>query len=1131
MLAGLTLVALTAMLRRALGFEFGEPPMAVLFIFPIIATAWLTGLTGGLVATLASVLAADVFLLGSHAGLKVLDAEQNAHLMALLGAGAVVSLVVERLRKSEGLAQQKTREARAWLERQQQLITWTPAAVAMFDREMRYLATSRRYADDYHLAVRDLVGRSHYEVFPEIGDDWKQVHQRCLAGAVERRDRDRFVRQDGRIDWVRWEIHPWRDADGAIGGIILLSELVTEQVEREQALQHALEVATGATAEAKRSAAQLEAALQAMQDAVLVLDPAGHVVLSNLDRARPLDLTQQDVARTSDAVELFDMQGQPIAPADRPRARALRGEAVAGYFRVRRADGSSDERVMRINAVPVKDATGAQTLAVIVSRDVTERWENITRVSEERERLAVTLRSLDDAVLATDELAHVTLLNPAAEALLGCTAADALGRHVSELFVVVDERSGSARPNPVEQTLREGKPSAFVEGSTLRRPDGVSVPLADRAAPIRNGEGRIVGAVLVCRDRTNELATRRALDEGAARYRAMFEQAAIGVLLVERDSHRVREANQRACDFLGYTREELLGLTWLDVTFPEDVAADRAGVQRMHETGAHLHRVKRYRRKDGSAAWATLDVSPVSVPGEASSGQLAFLSDLSDLKRSEARLSAIATSVPGVIFSYRRRPDGVRAMDYCTEASMEVFGLRPEALQQDLMTWAQGFEAVDLQRMTTEVLASAAAMGPWHSVFPYRHPTKGPRVLEGWAVPRRDDGDLVWDGFVTDVSEHHALTEKFHAAQKFESLGRLAGGVAHDFNNLLTVILSCGETLKADVAEGRAVDVADLEDLRAAGERAKELTQQLLAFARKQQVAPTTLDLNAVVRKSEKMLNRLLGEDVRLETHLAPGLWPTVMDAGQLEQVLLNLAVNARDAMPRGGTLTLETRNATRAGSDVVVLTVADTGEGMTAEVRDHLFEPFFTTKREGRGTGLGLSTVYGVVKQAGGGVQVDSEPGHGARFELSFPRATHTAGNGTVAAPVLAEGGSETLLVVEDDAAVRNAMGRALREAGYELLLASNGEEALELLSRHRGPIHLVLTDVVMPKLDGRSLVEELRRRGHVTRALFVSGYAADVLDGRGELPPDTELLDKPFTGVTLRQRVRQVLDRPRQA
>jgi PAS domain S-box-containing protein len=386
--------------------------------------------------------------------------------------------------------------------------------------------------------------------------------------------------------------------------------------------------------------------------------------------------------------------------------------------------------------------------------------------------------------------------------------------------------------------------------------------------------------------------------------------------------------------------------------------------------------------------------------------------------------------------------------------------------------------------------------------------------------------------------ERKQLEEQLRQSQKMEAIGQLAGGVAHDFNNLLTIINGYSEIIQTQLPPSNPVSGL-VAEIAQAGTRAASLTRQLLAFSRKAVVEPRVLDLNAVVGDLEKLLRRLIGEDVELATVPDPALGSVLVDPGQVEQVLMNLAINARDAMPRGGKLTIETANAeldvtcTQAVPDArpgpyVLLAVSDTGVGMDEAVMAHLFEPFFTTKSPGRGTGLGLATVYGIVKQSGGHVAVYSEVGHGTTFKIYLPRvadgpvATRSHFGATRAAT-----GTETVLLAEDEGAVRALARHVLKMHGYAVLEAGHGREALRIADDHLGPIHLLVTDVVMPEMGGRQLADELAARRAGTRVLYLSGYTDDAIVRHGVLQAESAFLQKPFTPTALVQKVREVLDR----
>jgi two-component system cell cycle sensor histidine kinase/response regulator CckA len=504
------------------------------------------------------------------------------------------------------------------------------------------------------------------------------------------------------------------------------------------------------------------------------------------------------------------------------------------------------------------------------------------------------------------------------------------------------------------------------------------------------------------------------------------------------------------------------------------------------------------------------------------------------LRRSEMRFRAIIENVNDIIIILNT--DGTRR--YASPAMSRLLGYTEE----------------ELLAGTTQDLVHP---DDWPAVRELIGQVKGSpgTTVSGQARSRHKDGSwLIFDGVLSnltdvpgiegivinlrDVTEQSTLEGELRQAQKMESVGQLAGGVAHDFNNLLTVIAGRTDFLLGSTNLD-SEQQTDLAEIKKAAERAAELTRQLLAFSRKQLLQPRVLDLNRAMGEVEPMLRRLIGEDLQIRIIAGERLGNVTADPGQLQQILVNLALNARDAMPSGGTITLQTANQTiRGGGTVgssthiepgeyVVLQVSDTGTGMDESTQRRIFEPFFTTKGQGRGTGLGLSTVYGIVKQSGAAISVVSAPGAGATFSVYFPRtdgfALAQSAEKDFASPL---SGTETILLVEDEPAVRDLVERVLNSRGYQVLSAGHGGDALQLAQGRKGEIDLVLTDIVMPAMSGRELVDAIRSTRPGVRVLYMSGYTDDEIVRRGLHDPNMSFIQKPFTAENLALQVRKILD-----
>jgi two-component system, cell cycle sensor histidine kinase and response regulator CckA len=569
---------------------------------------------------------------------------------------------------------------------------------------------------------------------------------------------------------------------------------------------------------------------------------------------------------------------------------------------------------------------------------------------------------------------------------------------------------------------------------------------------------------------------------------------------------------------------------------PEDRERVLAEHARSHETGEPLRSEYRLFSADGRVVWLQDEAVVVRDEEDRPLFLQGYLLDITQHKASEQALAERENLLQTII---ETEPECVKVVaPDGTLLQMNRAGL--EMIEADSLEQVAGAVVADLiapedRRAFTELTARVVAGGRGSLEFELVGLAGTRRRMETHAVPLRGaDGEIIGALSVTrDVTERKRLEEQLRQSQKMEAVGRLAGGVAHDFNNLLTGIIGYADLLRAGLPPESGLQ-ADAEEVRKAAERAASLTRQLLAFSRRQVLQPQILSLNEAVGEMERMLRRLIGEDVELVTERAPDLGAVEADPGQIEQVIANLVVNARDAMPAGGRLVVRTANVEvnghpptepqmRSGS-YVLLSVSDSGTGMDGETQARMFEPFFTTKEVGKGTGLGLATVYGIVKQSGGYIWVTSAPGAGSTFDIYLPRAERPAADAPPRpAGPRARTGSERVLVVEDERLVRELIARNLAERGYEVVTAANGAEALELAGAREEGIDLLLTDVVMPELGGPELAARLTAHRPHLKVVYMTGYAERAV--AGELAP-WPLLQKPFDVGTLAEAVRDVLD-----
>jgi PAS domain S-box-containing protein len=641
--------------------------------------------------------------------------------------------------------------------------------------------------------------------------------------------------------------------------------------------------------------------------------------------------------------------------------------------------------------------------------------------------------------------------------------------------------------------------------------------------------------------------TEAALRRSEERYRTLFQSSALAIGVRDLDGSYL-EFNQAYARMLGYSLEELATKRTADITHPDDVPVSSGNMARVASGEAEVRRyLKRYLRKDGRVVWGDVCIQPLRRPDGTPHAVLGTVVDVTERweaqRESEAwkqRYELLSLSSGSIV--YDRDPSGEIVWG---GSHLAVLGYTLEELAGGVREWLERVHPEDRDRTEASFESASGAGHQFQAEYRFRHREGHYLLVRDMGYPIKAAGGKVERliGAIVDITaekraeeERRALEEQLRQAQKMESIGRLAGGVAHDFNNIMTGIMGYTELLLGGASE---TVHEDLLEIKHAAKRAAGLTAQLLAFSRKQIIVPRKLDLGEQLRGSARMIERLIGEDVELSLAISSGLAPILADPGQIDQILFNLAVNARDAMPGGGKLTVAAAEASvdesrareltmaRPG-DFVVVSVSDTGQGMSQEILERLFEPFFTTKERGKGTGLGLSTVFGILQQNEGFIEVSSAPGLGSCFNLYWPRSE---------GPIAAAGepqpsprpGHETVLVVEDEESVRSLAQRFLRQNGYRVLGASTVAEAEAALRRADPRVELLLTDVIMPGVDGRQLHERLRALQPELKVVYMSGYAGEVIAHHGVLESSVHFLPKPFDADSLTSAVRAALDEPR--
>ena len=910
-----------------------------------------------------------------------------------------------------------------------------------------------------------------------------------------------------------------------------LERRVRDRTMELEALNSAIQCEIRERIRVEKQLVKLASIVEFSEDAILTKNLDGMITTWNKGAERLYGFTAEEIL------------GKPVSmllPAERAGedvtlvSRVACGERVEHFETVRvTKDGQRIDVSLTLS--PIRNLTGEIVGASSIARNISERKraEISLRKSHQRTREILDNISAFVGLLSLDGV--LLDVNKAPLDAAGVRREDVVGKSVPETYWFSDSPEAQARVRAAIDRAGHGETIRYDE--ILRAAGDQHIYVDVIYGPLRDPDGRIVNVVGSAVDISERVHVQNALIESEKQYRLLFDSSPLPMWVFDRKTLVFLEVNEAAVNHYGYSREEFLRMTILDIR-PAEEASRLLQHMKTLEHGLQALELWKHRKKDGSII--DVEITSHELGFQQRDAQLVVAHDVTEqlkaeeaLRHSEEKFSKTFRATPLPI-TISVAGDG-RYMDI-NEAFSEIMGYdREEVIGRtafDLKIWAD----FDDRKRMIEQLAITGRVDSFETYFMTKKGEKR-TVLISAEIIKLDGADCVI-AITNDITETRTLEEQFRQAQKMEAVGRLAGGVAHDFNNILGVIIGYSDLSREQMQPGSLV-LKHIDQIKKAAVRASALTGQLLAFSRQQVLQPSVLNLNAVVNNVSKMLLRVVGEDVALNFVPGAPIGNVKLDLGQIEQVLMNLVVNARDAMPRGGQIIIETANVeldeTYAREHMpvnpgpyVMLAVTDTGTGIEKEVMSQIFEPFFTTKPLGEGTGLGLSMVYGVVQQSGGSIWVYSELGKGTSFKMYFPRVEESAislieSKAEVAAP----SGTETILLAEDEEDLRQLTADLLGSGGYKVMLAENGKAALEILKHSKG-VDLLLTDVIMSGMSGSELAAHATELRPTIKVLYMSGYSGHLIENHGVVEAKSVLLQKPFTKQALLAQVRAVLDAP---
>ena len=1026
--------------------------------------------------------------------------------------GVVVTLIDITPRKQvEEALRQNESQLRLFIEQ-------APAGLAMFDTEMRYLRASKRWLSDYGLEGQDILGRSHYDFFPELPAAWLEVHRRGLAGEVLREEADLFVRADGRKQWIRWELRPWIDAGGSIGGIVIFAEDITALKEAEELLrryellaEHSRDIIlfierdTGTIIEANRAACQ---AYGYSREELLQLPVTG------LRSPLTLAFTEQQMAKADERGILFETIHK-------------------------RKDGSTFPAEVSSQGALL----GGQRLLLSIVRDITERRQG----EATQARLAALVDSSDDAIIAKDLKGTILTWNNGAERLFGYSPEEAAGQPMT--LIIPDERSGEEQ----EILAKLSGGASIIHFETQRRAkDGRILDVSLTISPLQNNQGQVTGISTIARDITVQKQAQMAIQLSEKRLQLALDATSEGLWDWDVPSGKVYRSPRYLKLVRRLPEEDTADFDFFKNTVhPDDLPRVLRAIE-AHKAGQTETIHFEYRLIPQAASERWLRVRGQAVSRDADGAPLRIVGTLADVTRQKQSEEALLLAEQRRSLALEAAQAGTWEWDLQTNENIwsdelwPIYGLEPGSCQPSYEAWVQIIHPDD-RAQVEQAVSKAAQNGTSFRIEWRLNPagTEEPRWLMARGRPVRNQQGQIFRylGIVIDITERKLnelsrsrLETQLQQAQKMEAIGTLAGGIAHDFNNILAAILGYAEMAR-DAAPLGSVVIRDLDKVLEAGGRAANLVRQILAFSRQHQAEAIPIQPLYLVKEAIKLLRPALPSTITINNRFGGKTRSILADPTQIHQIVMNLCTNAFHAMEQtGGVLEIGLTDVELSARDLaahpevkpgnfVKLTVADTGIGIAPEIREKIFDPYFTTKEVGRGTGLGLAIVHGIVSAAGGFLVCESELGHGAAFHVFFPAVTTQAAK-TNQGQLVDLAGHERLLLIDDEEILTD-MGRIMLERlGYQVTTRTNSLEALAVFQNQPQAFDAVITDQTMPGMTGIDLARRMLQIRPDIPIILCTGYSSLIDEEQVGKLGIKGFAMKPLTKNGLGELIRKVLD-----